>query len=126
MENVARNAKPGASKRIDNVIGLFPGMVPGFSQKNSTVSLLVSAARLELACFEERLAMMGIHLSVSDETLAEIAKAGIDSRYGARPLQRTIEMEIEYPLSKAVIQGKFVAKDTIKVRLEGGVIAFEK
>ena len=126
MENVARNAKPGASKRIDNVIGLFPGMVPGFSQKNSTVSLLVSAARLVLACFEERLATMGIHLSVSDETLAEIAKAGIDSRYGARPLQRTIEMEIEYPLSKAVIQGKFVAKDTIKVRLEGGVIAFEK
>ena len=90
------------------------------------MSLIVSAARQELASFEARLATMGIRLIVSDETLTEIAKAGLDTKYGARPLQQAIELEIEYPISKAVLKGKFVAKDTIKVLLKSGIVAFEK
>lgn len=126
MESLARKTKPDDVKRVDNVIGLFRGGPTTFSQQKHAVSLTVSAARLELACFEERLATMGIRLEISDQTLAEIASAGIDSKFGARPLQRIIEMEIEYPLSKAVLRGKFVARDTIYVRLVGGVITFDK
>ncbi len=126
MENQARRENPAAIKRTDNVIGLFPGVVENLSQKNTSMSLTVSAARLELASFEARLASMGIGLLVSDEVLTEITKAGFDPQFGARPLQKTIELQIEFPLSKAVLKGKFVAKDTIKVRLGDGVIVFEK
>lgn len=126
MENVARSEEPCALQRVDNVIGLFPGVVPGFSEKNNWSSLTVSAVRLELAGFEARLATLEIRLHISDDTLTEIANAGIDTKYGARPLQQMIELEIEYPLSKAVLKGKFVAKDTIKVLLKDGVLAFEK
>ena len=126
MENVARSEEPCALQRVDNVIGLFPGVVPGFSEKNNWSSLTVSAVRLELAGFEARLATLEIRLHISDDTLTEIANAGVDTKYGARPLQQTIELEIEYPLSKAVLKGKFVAKDTIKVLLKDGVLAFEK
>ena len=126
MQNIARNEEHLALQRVDNVIGLFPGVVPGLSEKHNRLSLTASAARLELASFEARLATMGIGLHISDETLAEIANAGIDAKYGARPLQQTIELEIEYPLSKAVLKGKFVAKDTIRVRLQDGALTFEK
>ena len=126
MNNVARTAKPAVINRIDNVIGLFPGVVEGLSQKNSNMSLTVSAARFELASFEARLATLGIGFNISDDVLDEITKAGFDAKYGARPLQQTIELQIEFPLSKAVLKGKFVEKDTIKVRLKDGVIVFEK
>lgn len=126
MEYVARSEESCALQRVDNVIGLFPGVVPGFSEKTDSMSLTVSAARLELASFEARLGTLGIRLNISDETLSDIANAGVDTKYGARPLQQTIELEIEYPLSKAVLKGKFVAKDTIKVRLKDGAITFEK
>ena len=126
MDNLARSETPCALQRVDNVIGLFPGVVPGLSEKNDRSSLTVSAARIELASFEARLGTMGIRLNISDQTLTEIANAGLDTKYGARPLQQTIELEIEYPLSKAVLKGKFVAMDTINVHLKDGVILFEK
>ena len=126
MENIARRERPRNINRVDNVIGLFPGLTPNFSQEKTSMSLTVSAARAELASFETRLANLGIRISVSDETLAEIVKADCDPKYGARPVQKTIEMVIEYPLSKAVLKGKFVSKDTINVLLRDGVIAFEK
>ena len=126
MNNLARIETPYDMKRVDNVIGLFPGVVTDFNDRQSTMSLTVSAARLELASFETRLGNLGIRLVISDETLAEIAKAGFDPKYGARPLQKTIEMKIEYPISKAVLKGRFAARDTIKVLLKDGEIAFEK
>lgn len=126
MNNLARIETPYDMKRVDNVIGLFPGAVTDFNDRQSTMSLTVSAARLELASFETRLGNLGIRLVISDETLAEIAKAGFDPKYGARLLQKTIEMKIEYPISKAVLKGRFAARDTIKVLLKDGEIAFEK
>jgi ATP-dependent Clp protease ATP-binding subunit ClpB len=105
---------------------LFPGVLPNFNQPKTSMSLTVSAARIELASFEARLANMQIRLIVSDETLTEIARQGVDPRYGARPLQKTIEMQIEYPISKAVLKGKIVARDTIEVVMKDGAIAFEK
>ena len=69
---------------------------------------------------------MEIGLKVSDEALAEIAKAGFDPVYGARPLKRAIQQELENPLSKALLEGKFTAKDTIKVGLKNGAITFAK
>ena len=56
--------------------------------------------------------------------LAEVAKTGFDPVYGARPLKRAIQQEIENPLAKEILAGRFAAGDTIKVAASGGRITF--
>ena len=58
--------------------------------------------------------------------MAELAKAGFDPVYGARPLKRAIQQQIENPLSKAILEGRFGPKDTIRVDAKNGVFTFEK
>ena len=58
--------------------------------------------------------------------MAELAKAGFDPVYGARPLKRAIQQQIENPLSKAILEGKFGPKDTIAVDVKDGVFTFDK
>ena len=58
--------------------------------------------------------------------LAEVATAGFDPVFGARPLKRAIQAQIENPLAKAILEGRFGAKDVIYVRCVGGVMRFEK
>jgi len=65
-------------------------------------------------------------LQVSDAAVAELAKAGFDPVYGARPLKRAIQQQLENPLSKAIMEGKFAPKDTISVDAKNGVFSFEK
>jgi len=65
-------------------------------------------------------------LEVSDAALAELAKAGFDPVFGARPLKRAIQAEIENPLAKEILAGHFGAKDTVRVDVEGGRIVFER
>jgi len=87
---------------------------------------IAAIAKIQLRRLEQRLAAMEIGLKVSDDALAEIAKAGFDPTYGARPLKRAIQQEIENPLSKSLLEGKFAARDTIHVGLKNGVITFAK
>src|SRR5204863_439676 len=60
------------------------------------------------------------------ELCKALAKAGFDPVYGARPLKRAIQQQIENPLSKAILEGKFGPKDTIRVDAKSGVFSFEK
>ena len=46
--------------------------------------------------------------------------------YGARPLKRAIQAQLENPLAKQILEGRFAAKDTIKVDCKGGVMRFDK
>jgi ATP-dependent Clp protease ATP-binding subunit ClpB len=57
---------------------------------------------------------------------AELAKAGFDPVFGARPLKRAIQEHIENPLAKRILEGQFAAKDTIRVECENGKIVFSK
>ncbi len=66
-----------------------------------------------------------MHLDVSDEALQKIAEAGYDPVYGARPLKRAIQQQIENPLSKLILSGRFGPKDTIPVRVDHGALVFE-
>ena len=75
---------------------------------------------------EKRLAKMEIKLEVTDAALAEIAQAGFDPVYGARPLKRAIQAELENPLAKRILEGEFAAKDTIKVDAVKGTLRFDK
>src|SRR5512139_827207 len=87
---------------------------------------IASIARIQLQGLEQRLAQMEMALDVTDAALAEIAKAGFDPVYGARPLKRAIQNELENPLAKEILSGRFGPKDTIRVDAHDGVFSFDK
>ncbi len=85
-----------------------------------------SIARIQLGILEKRLAKMDIGLTISDAALRKLAEAGYDPVYGARPLKRAIQQELENPLSKAILQGRFGPKDTIEIDVAGSELCFRK
>ena len=84
-----------------------------------------SIAKIQLGSLEKRLAQLEIRLEVSDAALKEIASVGFDPVYGARPLKRAIQQMIENPLAKALLEGRFAPKDTVRVDYKKG-FTFEK
>ena len=85
-----------------------------------------SIAKIQLGYLEKRLAAMEMTLEVSDAALAVLADAGFDPLYGARPLKRAIQSEIENPLAKRILEGEFGPKDRVKVDARGGKIVFQR
>ncbi|HNM64473.1 MAG TPA: hypothetical protein PKM04_07300, partial [Accumulibacter sp.] len=73
-----------------------------------------------------RLAQLDLSLEISDSALAEVASAGFDPVYGARPLKRAIQSQIEDPLARAILEGRFAAGETIRIASSGGSMRFEK
>ena len=65
-------------------------------------------------------------MEVSEAALAVIAEAGFDPVYGARPLKRAIQAQIENPLAKEILSGQFGAKDTVLVDSHAGHLVFTK
>jgi len=116
MGEVKTYFRPEFINRIDEVV-----VFHALDEKN-----IKSIARIQLQYLEKRLAAMEMKLSISDAALAEIATAGFDPVYGARPLKRAIQAQLENPLAKQILEGRFAAKDTIKVDCKGGVMKFEK
>ncbi|MCK6390049.1 MAG: ATP-dependent chaperone ClpB [Azonexus sp.] len=90
---------------------------------------IAGIARIQLAYLEKRLAQLEMQIVVEDSALLELAKAGFDPVFGARPLKRAIQQQIENPLAKAILEGRFMAKDTIRVSCDpatGGIMRFAK
>jgi len=87
---------------------------------------IASIAKIQLGYLDKRLAKLEMKIEVTDAALAELAKAGFDPVFGARPLKRAIQQYIENPLAKQILEGKFAAKDTIRVTCTKGAIGFEK
>jgi len=85
-----------------------------------------SIARIQLQYLEARLAEMEMKIQVSEAALTELAQAGFDPVFGARPLKRAIQAQIENPLAKEILEGRFAAKDTIKVDYKNGTMVFTK
>jgi len=79
---------------------------------------IADIAMIQLQVLTARLAKMDLALVVSDAAVAELAKVGFDPVFGARPLKRAIQQRIENPLSKLLLEGRFVPKDTIKVGVD--------
>jgi ATP-dependent Clp protease ATP-binding subunit ClpB len=116
MGEVKSNFRPEFINRIDEVV-VFHAL--GEAQ-------VKSIATIQLQYLAKRLLAMDMVLVVSDAALAEIADAGFDPVYGARPLKRAIQSEIENPLAKEILNGNFAAKDTVKVDYKGGKMLFAK
>ena len=85
---------------------------------------LAEIVKIQLKRLEKRLAARGLSLSVSKEALAHLAEAGFDPVFGARPLKRAIQKEIENPLAVALLKGKFGEGDTVSVSLENRGLGF--
>ena len=75
-------------------------------------------ADIQLGILCERLRKMDLSLEVSPQALEELAKVGFDPIFGARPLKRAIQQRIENPLSKLLLEGKFMPKDGIAVSVD--------
>jgi ATP-dependent Clp protease ATP-binding subunit ClpB len=83
-------------------------------------------ARIQLNTLKQRLAKMDFGFEISDAAVSELAKVGFDPVYGARPLKRAIQSELENALAKAILEGRFAPKDAIYVDYRGGRMVFEK
>ena len=81
-------------------------------------SQIGAIAKIQLKVLTERLAKMDLHLQVSDQAVAELAKVGFDPVFGARPLKRAIQQRIENPLSKLLLEGRFPPKSEIDVSVD--------
>jgi ATP-dependent Clp protease ATP-binding subunit ClpB len=115
MGEVKSYFRPEFINRIDEVV-----VFHALDEKN-----IKSIARIQLQYLEKRLAAMEMKLEVTEAALAEIANAGFDPVYGARPLKRAIQSQLENPLSRLILEGRYAAKDTIRVDCKGGVMKFE-
>jgi len=116
MGEVKTYFRPEFINRIDEVV-----VFHALDEKN-----IKSIAHIQLQYLEKRLAAMEMKLDISEAALAEIANAGFDPVYGARPLKRAIQSQLENPLAKHILEGQFAAKDTIKVDCKAGIMRFEK
>jgi len=114
MAEVRGHFRPEFINRIDEIV-----VFHALDEKN-----IGSIARIQLQHLEARLAKMEMVLDIDDEALQKIAEAGYDPVYGARPLKRAIQQQIENPLSKAILSGRFGPKDTIAVRVRGSELVF--
>jgi len=116
LGEVKAHFRPEFVNRIDEVV-----VFHALDEKH-----IKSIAKLQLGLLEKRLAKMDIKLDVTDAALKQIAEAGFDPIYGARPLKRAIQAGIENPLAKQILEGRFAAKDLVRVDVVKGAIQFEK
>ena len=116
MAEVKTYFRPEFINRIDEVV-----VFHALDEKH-----IAGIAKIQLGYLERRLAQLEMGIVVDDSALAELAQAGFDPVFGARPLKRAIQQQIENPLSKAILEGKFAAKETIRVSCENGIIRFAK
>jgi ATP-dependent Clp protease ATP-binding subunit ClpB len=79
---------------------------------------IAKIADIQLKVLSDRLSRMDLGMDVSTSALEELAKVGFDPVFGARPLKRAIQQRIENPLSKMLLEGKFVPYDTIQINVD--------
>jgi ATP-dependent Clp protease ATP-binding subunit ClpB len=113
---VKKHFRPEFLNRIDEAV-----VFHALDAKN-----IAAIAKIQLKVLETRLEKMDLKLDVSSRALAQLAKAGFDPVFGARPLKRAIQREIENPVSKLILEGRFGPKDVIPVDFEGGRFVFER
>jgi len=114
MAEVRGHFRPEFINRIDEIV-----VFHALDEKN-----IGAIAKIQLHGLEGRLQKMEMSLALSDAALQLIAEAGFDPVYGARPLKRAIQQQIENPLSKAILSGRFGPKDTIHVGVQNGQLTF--
>jgi len=116
LEELDRTFRPEFLNRVDEII-LFRGL---------TKEDLVRIVDIQVRHLRELLAERNIELELTDAARQHLAETGFDPVYGARPLKRVIQREVQDPLALALLRGEFGEGDTVQVDTRDGEIAFEK
>jgi ATP-dependent Clp protease ATP-binding subunit ClpB len=116
MQVVTQHFRPEFINRVDDIV-VFHSL--GREQIRSIVDI-------QLGRLRQRLAERDIQLSLDEEARDKIGEAGFDTVYGARPLKRAIQSQIENPLAQQILRGDFVAGDRVVAKLTRDTLVFEK
>jgi ATP-dependent Clp protease ATP-binding subunit ClpB len=116
MEIVQQSFRPEFINRIDDIVVFHP---LGTSQIRAIVDI-------QLAYLRKRLQERNIELVLDDAARDLLGEAGFDPVYGARPLKRAIQQQIENPLAQRILQGAFAPGDRIRISASGGELKFAK
>ncbi|SHE79326.1 ATP-dependent chaperone ClpB [Thermomonas hydrothermalis] len=116
MGVVQAHFRPEFINRLDDIVVFHP----------LDKAQIKQIARIQLRGLEKRLGERGMRLEVTDKALELLANVGFDPVYGARPLKRAIQHQIENPLAQEILAGHFTSGDTVKVDAEGGRLVFVK
>jgi ATP-dependent Clp protease ATP-binding subunit ClpB len=114
MEALRTSFRPEFLNRIDDTV-IFHAL---------SRSEIKAIATLQIKRIEERLADQKLSLVLTPEAQSYIAEVGYDPVFGARPLKRAIQREIENPIATKILEGTFSSGHTIKISLEDGKLAF--
>ncbi|HDK37957.1 MAG TPA: molecular chaperone, partial [Thiolapillus brandeum] len=81
-------------------------------------------AEIQISHLRERLEERDLQLDISTAALDLLGEAGFDPVYGARPLKRAIQHQLENPLAQRILAGEFSPGDTIKVDVSNDELVF--
>ncbi|MGH8584556.1 MAG: AAA family ATPase, partial [Gammaproteobacteria bacterium] len=115
MESVAEFFRPEFINRIDEVV-VFHSLLPAHIQ---------AIAGIQVKRLRARLREQHLNLVLTPEALHRLGASGYDPVYGARPLKRAIQTQLETPLARSILAGRFHPGDTISVALRDGQLEFE-
>ena len=115
MNVVGTHFRPEFINRIDETVVFHP-------LKKEQIRGIAS---IQLQSLESRLTERELSLALSDEFLDQLVEVGFDPVYGARPLKRAIQQQLENPLAQRLLAGDFAPGDTIRVGLADGETSFE-
>ena len=116
LEALGHNFRPEFLNRIDDTI-IFHSL-----QKNQ----LRSIVKIQVGRLEKRLADRKLSLKLAESALDFLVNTGYDPIYGARPLKRTIQKELETILAKGILRGDFKEGDTVFVEVQNEHLAFSR
>ncbi|RPH98550.1 MAG: ATP-dependent chaperone ClpB, partial [Lysobacterales bacterium] len=114
LEVVGQHFRPEFINRVDEMVVFHP------LEREQIRQIAV----IQLGFLRRRLESHGFGFSVSDAALDRLGEAGFDPVYGARPLKRAIQHQIENPLAQKILAGAFAGGDTIQVDVENGRFVF--
>jgi len=116
MEVVGQHFRPEFINRVDDVVVFHP---LGREQIRAITDIQLGLLRV-------RLAERDIGLEISAEALDRLGAAGFDPVYGARPLKRAIQTQVENPLAQALLSGQFGPGDTIRIDVDASGLTFRR
>ena len=116
MEVVGQHFRPEVINRVDETVVFHP----------LARDQLKGIAAIQLDYLRQRLVDRDMGLRLSDKALEKLVEAGFDPVYGARPLKRAIQQQLENPLAQALLKGEFGPGDTIEVDVAGSEMVFRK
>jgi ATP-dependent Clp protease ATP-binding subunit ClpB len=116
MQVLSEHFRPEFINRVDEIV-VFHSL--GREQIRSIVDI-------QLGRLRQRLAERDIQLRLDDAARDRIGEAGFDTVYGARPLKRAIQSQIENPLAQQILRGEFTAGDRVVAKVKRDSLVFEK